>query len=244
MRSTSTQRVRYIEKANNVFAEIKNGMTAWASMYCHHEMSTPMVIMQRDYSVYLPTTLLLPNYIERALYLMNLGLPETRKVFVCGGSGDTYYSLLNQYKLHNETRCNVLANKLTGSENYTTNNLARKGVQTKHKMEFYKSALNGGKYREMYMILRDHSSTDILAVAHRHRVYLNCQGTFFRVDAKNVNEAMTFLIQDRWVFGNGRKSIGYSKGCGQSFESVFSLTDETLELPNLTNFNNESIQII
>ena len=244
MRSTSTQRVRYIEKANNVFAEIKNGMTAWASMYCHHEMSTPMVIMQRDYSVYLPTTLLLPNYIERALYLMNLGLPETRKVFVCGDSGDTYYSLLNQYKLHNETRCNVLANKLTGSENYATNNLARKGVQTKHKMEFYISALNGGKYREMYMILRDHSSTDILAVAHRHRVYLNCQGTFFRVDAKNVNEVMTFLIQDRWVFGNERKSIGYSKGGGLSFESVFRLTDETLKLPNLTNFNNEPIQIL
>lgn len=244
MRSTSTQKVRYIEKANNVFAEIKNGMTEWASVYCHHEMSTPMVIMQRDYSVYLPTTLKLPNYIERALYLMNLGLPETRKVFVCGGSGDTYYSKLNQYKLHNETRCNVLANKLTGSGNYSTNNLARKGIQTKHKMEFYKSALNGGKYREMYMILRDHNSTDILAVAHRHRVYLNCQGTFFRVDAKNVNEAMTFLIQDRWVFGNGRKSIGYSKDGGQSFESVFRLTDETLELPNLTKFNNEPIQII
>lgn len=244
MRSTSTQRVRYIEKVNNVFAEIKNGMTAWASVYCHHEMSRPMVIMQRDYSVYLPTTLLLPNYIERALYLMNLGLPETRKVFVCGDSGDSYYTLLNQYKLHNETRCNVLANKLTGSENNATNNLARKSVQTKYKMEFYKSVLNGGKYREMYMILRDHNSTDILAVAHRHRVYLNCQGTFFRVDAKNVNEAMTFLIQDRWVFGNERKSIGYSKGCGQSFESVFRLTDETLELPNLTNFTKEPIQII
>ena len=244
MRSTSTQRVRYIEKANNVFAEIKNGMTAWASVYCHHEMSRPMVIMQRDYSVYLPTTLLLPNYIERALYLMNLGLPETRKVFVCGDSGDTYYSLLNQYKLHNENRCNVLAKKLTGSENYATNNLARKGVQTKHKMEFYISALNGGKYREMYMILRDNNCTNILAVAHRHRVYLNCQGTFFRVDAKNVNEVMTFLIQDRWVFGNERKSIGYSKGGGLSFESVFRLTDETLKLPNLTNFNNEPIQIL
>lgn len=244
MRSTSTQRVRYIEKAKNVFAEIKNGMTAWASVYCHREMNTPMVIMQRDYSVYLPTTLLLPNYIERALYLMNLGLPETRKVFVCGGSGNTYYSLLNQYKLHNETRCNVLANKLTGSENYATNNLARMGVQTKHKMEFYKSALNGGMYREMYMILRDNNSTDILAVAHRHRVYLNCQGTFFRVEANNVNEAMTFLIQDRWVFGNGRKSIGYSKGGGQSFESVFRLTDESIELPDFTNFNNEPIQII
>lgn len=244
MRSTSTQRVRYIEKANNVFAEIKNGMTAWASVYCHHEQNTPMVITQRDYSVYLPTTLLLPNYIERALYLMNLGLPVTRKVFVCGASTDSYYSLLNQYKLHNETRCNVLANKLAAIENSNTNNLARKGVQTRHKMEFYKSALNGGKYREMYMILRDHNSTDILAVAHRHKVYLNCQGSFIKIDVNNVNVAMTFLIQDRWMFGNGRKSIGYSKGGGQSFETVFRLTDESIELPDFTKFIKETILII
>lgn len=244
MRSTSTQRVRYIEKANNVFAEIKNGMTAWASVYCHHEQNTPMVITQRDHSVYLPTTLLLPNYIERALYLMNLGLPVTRKVFVCGASTDSYYSLLNQYKLHNETRCNVLANKLAAIENSNTNNLARKGVQTRHKMEFYKSALNGGKYREMYMILRDHNSTDILAVAHRHKVYLNCQGSFIKLDVNNVNVAMTFLIQDRWMFGNGRKSIGYSKGGGQSFETVFRLTDESIELPDFTKFIKETILII
>lgn len=244
MRSTSSLRVRYIEKANNIFAEIRNGLTAWASIYCHHEKKTPMLIVQRDYSIYLPTTLMLPNYIERALYLMNLGLPEVRKVFVCGGSGDTYYSLLNQYRLHNETRCNVLANKLTGADDSVINNLVRKGVQTGQKMEFYKSVLNGGKYREIYMVLRDHNTTDILAVAHKHKVFLNCQGIFRKINASNVNEAMTFLIQDKWSFGKGRESIGYSRGGGQSFESVFNLSDETLVLPDLSIFNKESIKII
>ena len=96
----------------------------------------------------------------------------------------------------------------------------------------------------MYMILRDHNSTDILAVAHRHKVYLNCQGSFFKIDVNNVNVAMTFLIQDRWMFGNGRKSIGYSKGGGQSFETVFRLTDESIELPDFTKFIKETILII
>ena len=96
----------------------------------------------------------------------------------------------------------------------------------------------------MYMILRDPYSTDILAVAHRHRVYLNHQGTFYRIDETNVNKAMTFLIQERWIFGNGGKSIGYSKDGGQLFEPVFDLTDDILELPNFTSFKKETIQII
>ena len=244
MRSTSTQRVRYIEKANNVFAEIKNGMTAWASVYCHHEQNTPMVITQRDYSVYLPVTLMLPNYVERALFLMNMGLPETKKVFVCFNPGNSYFSLMNQYKLHNEERCNVFAKKITGAEVSESNMLVRNCIHTKHKMDFYKSNLNGSKYREKYMVLRDINGVDILAVAHNHKVYLNCQGTFFRVDAKNVNEAMTFLIQDRWVFGNGCKAIGHTQGGGQKFETVFNLTTEVLDIPDFSSFSKENIQII
>ena len=243
MRSTSTHKVWYIEKANNKFAKIEQGMLPWASIICHHEMNAPMVIKQKDYSVYLPATLLLPSYVERALYLMNLGLPEIKKVFVCGNSSNTYYTLMNQYKLHNETRCDVFASKISGSDN--NSNLVRDVVRTTHRMEFYKSNFNGSKYRDMYMILKDcNGFDDILAVAHKHKVYLNCQGKFYRLDTKTVNEAMSFLIQDGWVFGFGRKSIGYSKDSGLTFESVFTLTDEVIELPDLSQFHKEDIQII
>lgn len=243
MRSTGTHKTWYIEKANNKFAKIEQGMLPWASIICHHEMNAPMVIKQKDYSVYLPATLLLPSYVERALYLMNLGLPEIKKVFVCGNSSNTYYTLMNQYKLHNETRCDVFASKISGSDNKS--NLVRDVVRTTHRMEFYKSNFNGSKYRDMYMILKDcNGSDDILAVAHKHKVYLNRQGQFYRLDT-TVNEAMSFLIQeDKWAFGLGGTSIGYSRDGGLTFESVFTLTDEVIEVPNLSQFHKEDIQII
>ena len=112
-------------------------------------------------------------------------------------------------------------------------------------MEFYKSSFNGRQYQEIYMILKDRQGADdILAVAHKHKVYLNRQGQFYRLDTRTVNEAMSFLIQDGWVFGSGRKSIGYSKDGGLTFESVFTLTDEVIELPDLSQFHKEDIQII
>lgn len=241
MRSTGTHKTWYIEKTNNKFAKIEQGMLPWASIICHHEMNTPMVIKQKDYSVYLPATLLLPNYVDRALYLMNLGLPETQKVFVCGTPGNTYYTLMNQYKLHDQDRCNILASKISNNHS----NLVRDAVQTTHRMELYKSQFNGHRCLEMYMILKDRKGADdILAVAHKHKVYLNLQGQFYRLDTRTVNEAMSFLIQDGWVLGSGRKSIGYSKDGGLTFESVFTLTDEVIELPDLSQFHKEDIQII
>lgn len=241
MRSTGTHKTWYIEKANNKFAKIEQGMLPWASIICHHEMNAPMVIKQKDYSVYLPATLLLPNYVDRALYLMNLGLPETQKVFVCGTSGNAYYTSMNQYKLHDKERCDLLALKISNNNS----NIVRDVVRTTHRMEFYKSSFNGRQYQEIYMILKDsQGADDILAVAHKHKVYLNCQGQFYRLDTRTVNEAMSFLIQDGWVFGSGRKSIGYSKDGGLTFESVFTLTDEVIELPDLSQFHKEDIQII
>ena len=241
MRSNGTHKTWYIEKANNKFAKIEQGMLPWASIICHHEMNAPMVIKQTDYSVYLPITLLLPNYVDRALYLMNLGLPETQKVFVCGTPGNTYYTLMNQYKLHDKERCDLLASKISNNNS----NLVRDVVRTTHRMEFYKSNFIGSKYRDMYMILKDcNSSDDILAVAHKHKVYLNRQGQFYRLDTRTVNEAMSFLIQNRWKFEPKGASIGYTKNGGLTFESVFTLTDEVIKLPDLSQFNKEDIQII
>ncbi|MDO3388979.1 hypothetical protein Q3C19_00670 [Bacteroides sp. ET489] len=243
MRSTGTHKTWYIEKANNKFAKIEQGMLPWASIICHHEMNAPMVIKQKDYSVYLPATLLLPNYVDRALYLMNLGLPETQKVFVCGTPGNTYYTLMNQYKLHDQDRCNILASKMSNNHS----NLVRDAVQTTHRMELYKSQFNGRRCLETYMILKNRKGADdILAVAHKHKIYLNCQGKFYRLDTRTVNEAMSFLIQNknRWKFEPKGASIGYTKNGGLTFESVFTLTDEVIKLPDLSQFHKEDIQII
>ena len=151
---------------------------------------------------------------------------------------------MNKYNLKYETRCQVLANKLTGSETSADTNLVRNAIPTNHKMEFCESKLNGKKCRERYMILKDKNGSDILAVAHWHNVYLNSRGQFYKIETDSVNKAMTFLIRAKWAFAKGGKSIGYSKNGGQLFEPVFNLTDETLTLPDLSNFNKETIQIV
>lgn len=236
-------RNRYIEKQDRNFAKIDNGMIAWASIYCHHEINRPMVILQKDGNkVYLPMALKLPNYVERALYLMNLGMPRIQKVFVCGSSGDTNYSLFNQYNLYDNTRCKMLASMLTGADINEPNNIVRYGVCSKMKMELYRSYLNGKKYVDMYLVLKD--AIGILAIAHNHKVYLNHNGIFYRMESKTINEAMTFLIRESWAFAPGGQSIGFAKGGGTTFETVIRLTNEILETPSFSNFNKESIIIL
>ena len=46
----------YIEKSNKKFAELSKGFVGWASIYCHHEQGTPMVIISGNH-VLLPSSL-------------------------------------------------------------------------------------------------------------------------------------------------------------------------------------------
>ncbi len=244
IKSSTGQIMRYIEKLNNEFAKIGKGLTPWASIYIHHEMKTPMAVFTRDHSVYLPATLALPDYIERALFLMNLGVPILEKVFICGNMTTSYYTMANHYELHSEARCEALALKLTGNVPSDSNNLTRPAVRTDLKMEFYRSTPDYGKW-EMYLILKQ--NTDILAIAHKHTVYVYVPSKkqFRKLDVETVNKGMSFFIKkNSWQFGPEGKSIGYSNDKGRTFESVFQLTDETIDLPALSKFEKENIQII
>ena len=245
IKNSTGQKYRYIEKSNNEFAEIGKGLTTWASIYCHHEMKTPMAVFTRDNTVYLPTTLALPCYVERALYLMNLGLPVLEKVFVCGNTTISYYTMANHYGLHSKARCDALASKLTGGASSDSNYLARRAIRTNLKMEFYRSSPDYGKW-EIYLVLKQ--ETDILAVAHKHMVYVYVPSKkqFRKLDVDTVNKGMSFLIENnkKWKVGPEGKTIGYSNDKGLTFEHVFSLTEDVIDLPDLSKFDKEYIKII
>ena len=243
--NSSILKDKFIENVDGRFAKIEAGLTTWASIYCYHEKNTPMVILQKGNRVFLPTTLKLPNYIERALYIMNLGMPNSQKVFVCGSSASTYYSTLYQYNLYDSTRCSVFASRLTGEDVSNSNNLTRYAVQTKMKMEFYRPSINGKKQQEYYLVLKDTNGADILAVAHKHKVYLrNRKNQFCRMETETINEAMTFLIEKNWMFATDGQSIGISTRGGIDFTSIYKLTNDGLEIPDLSKYIKESIQIL
>ena len=231
----------YIEEKENMYAEIGQNLLSWASVYCLQKQATPLIGIKES-SVYLPKTLLLPFYVQRALYLMNLGLSEVEKVFICESSGTSYFTNMERYNLHTIDRCNIFASKIVGTTELSSSKLIKSCVNTSYKMELWRSALIGRKKSETYLILKNNDS--ILAIAHQHTVYLNCKGIFRKIIANSVNEAMTFLIKNNWKFLQGSTSIGYSINYGDSFKPVFKISHEKLLVPKPSNYKIEPIKII
>lgn len=242
MRGSGGKKYWYIEGPNNKFAEVRQGYVPWASIYCHYEQDAPMVI-QKNNSVFLPATLILPEYVQRSLYLMNLGLPQIKNVFVCGRPGKSYYSQMVQYNLRDSGRCETFASKIAGEAIGESVKHVRKSIDTKCKMEFWKLPFSGRRHREAYLVLKDYKD-EILAIAHDGNVYLSCQGNFKRIIADTINEAMTFLITEKWQFLQSYRSIGRSKNGGQNIEPVFEISNEILKTSDPSKYNKESIQII
>lgn len=234
---------RYIEdkdgKGKFKFSDIPDGMTTWASLYCHYEIGIYMVILDNDSkSVLIPKSLLLPNYIQRALYLMNMGLPEQKRVFICGNKGDDYYSVMNKYELHNKERCQVFASKISGEKC----KLVREKIQNRSdfKMEFWTSK---NKFKpEKYLVLKYHEK--MLAIANGNDIYYNKKGQLKKIKANSDsrNDIMSYLITENWKCDNN--SIGKSYNGGVYFEEKYRLEEKTINIPNKDNFNVIDIEIV
>lgn len=236
----------YLEGKGGMMAEIPAGLVAWASVYCHHEAGFPMLIVNRDYSVFLPASLLLPVYVQRALYLMNVGLPEVLKVFICDSKWESYYVCMYKYKLYSAERCRVLVSKLAGEgAAELSSSSVRQGDDRcfTRRMEYWVSKFDGRKCRERYLVLYDTGNTDVLAIVCRHQVYLYSNGCFCRMETADMNGALTFLIKENWCYSSGKSSIGYSRQGGLVFEKRYHLTDERIEMPDEMNFSKERIII-
>lgn len=240
MRTIANLKQWYIEKSNNYFAEIPQGYIAWASMYCLHEQNSPMLVYGEK-SVYLSNSLMLPNYVQRALYLMNLGLPEQRKVFMCDNPDSNYFSIMSYYHLNSNERREVLVSKITGNEA----GIARKCVDSKGlEMEFWRSRINVRKQSERYLVL--YSDNVVLAIATDGKVYLNCLGVYHRINSEHsMNKILSFLIKEKWNYLYDRTAIGYSRKGGNEITKVYDISPtELIELPEKERFNIDKIEII
>ena len=154
--SDNHQKIWYIEKQGHLFARVEKGAYSWASIYCYHEIGLTMVILNRDNSILIPSSLMLPNYVQRALYLMNLGLPQKKKVFICGSKDNKYYTLMDEYRLSSMERCVSFASKLSGmkdeSSTLVRNHFEDKGNKQYH-MEFWQEKFNGKKRTKKLLVL-------------------------------------------------------------------------------------------
>lgn len=233
----------FIESEPNKFASIPDGFIPWASFYCHRQRKSLMIVLHNK-EIYMPQTLLLPHYIHRTLYLMNLGGPSEQKVFILGQKDNNYFSMMNKYDLRTKKRSELFAKKITGDEDVDKSNLVRKAITPKHHtIEYWKEVLNGRKYRKHYLIVRYGES--VVAIVHQRRVYIAYNGKFLMLESdKTVNETLTFIIKENWIFSSQHDSIGLSKNCGSEFEPCFNISNEEIEMPIKSNYKIEKINIL
>lgn len=233
----------YIEKKESNFAQVPIGYDTWASLYCHHMIGSPLVVLNdRNSEVLIPSSLWLPNYVQRALYLMNLGLPKQRKVFICDTDSDDYYTIMKEYHLKSKDRCEILADKITGGDD----RLKRYSVRSKFEMHFWTEKRVGRMSRKNYLVLKNNGN--VIAIVHNRNVYLNDNGIYKRVYSHtptSMNKIISFLIKENWQFSKPHDSIGYRKNYGAvEYEKVYDLKEENIELPNENNYEDSIIQII
>ena len=235
----------YIESNNNSFADVPEGYVTWASIFCHQKRESPMVMVDRCHDeIYIPYSILIPSYIQRALYLLNLGLPKIQKVFICNVNNDHYYHVMKKYQFHSDDRCKDFTWKFIGGDK-STPHLIRDCTISNIKLELWTSKFNGNKRKHQYLVVFDDSMKNgILAIIHKKSIYLNCGGQFNKIICDNFNEGLSFLIKEKWNYGPGKKSIGFSRQGGTDYQRKYDISGECIELPNEDKFNKETIKVI
>lgn len=235
----------YIE-SNNSFADVPEGYVTWASIFCHQKRECQMVMVDRCHDeIYIPYSILIPSYIQRALYLLNLGLPKTQKVFVCNGNNDHYYHVMKIYQLHSDDRCKDFTWKFIGGDKSRPHLIRDCTINSNIKLELWTSKFNGNKRKHQYLVVFDDSMQHgILAIIYKKSIYLNCGGHFNKIICENFNECLSFLIKEKWNYGLGKKSIGFYRQGGTDYQKKYDILGENIELPNGDKFDKEIIKVI
>ena len=234
----------YIEQGNNNFAEFPVELLSWASIYCHRKIASPTIISNRD-KVLILDSLVLPNYVQRALYLMNLGLPKRRKVFICDSKFDRYYFEMKEYQLYDNTRVETFISQFADQERlWVRNKVELPKYKCKYKMYLWVRVTK--KQKETYLVLKNDSS--IMAIVHKNSVYLYHESnrSLRRIvsNSHSMNQVMSFLITKSWMYGENGNAIGYSKDGGVGFERVYEISEETITIPTENNFKSTEIEIV
>jgi hypothetical protein len=234
----------YIEAGEKHFAAVPKGLDTWASMYCHRAIKRPMVfVSNRDhFPIYIPDSIWIPSYIQRALYLMNPGLPKKQKAFICDYPSNKYYHDMKTYNLHSNDRCKEFSLKFVGNSE-DAQNLVRTISPEKFTAELWTSKVNGKKHSDQYLFIYE-KRYEILAFVHKKTVYLSYNGQYYKIIADSMNEALTFLMKENWSFGTGRISIGINKQGGTDYQKKYDIVQSEITLPTADKFKIENIKVI
>lgn len=141
----------YIEKSGKGDFFEPSISEKWNELFCYYKRNKPFIIKGAQH-IYLPEDLRLPSLIQRSLFIMNVGLPAYKKVFICDNPSKMLYTSVRSYKV-NDARLQVVYEKLTGNRDVTNNPFIREKVTSSRNHEYDK-----WEYRmELWTRIEDHN---------------------------------------------------------------------------------------
>ncbi len=141
----------YIEKSEKGDFFKPSISEKWNDLFCYYKRNKPFIIKGSQH-IYLPEDLRLPSLIQRSLFIMNVGLPAYKKVFICDNPSKMLYTSVRSYKV-NDARLRVVYEKLTGNGDPTHNPCIRDKVTSSRNHEYDK-----WEYRmELWTRIEDHN---------------------------------------------------------------------------------------
>ena len=231
----------YIENEQNQFARLSdNSLLPWANIYCGLKKNNPIVSMKGT-KLYVAKKMQLPIPILRALYMTGLGLPDTKKVFICNNKGsDQYYHEMNVYDCLRVDMCRNIVDKLKGKETLPNKYYSMELWSLDQEQRFSNT---NNRYR-YYLLLKNNN--EIIAIACGKRVYIKRNESYCMIDG-TMNDVFSYLIGNgrSWTFVNNNEIGVTANGGTQIVERRYTYsTDNTISLPEQDGYKIEIIEII
>lgn len=95
--------IYWIEMDEDRFCDSSVKEVSWMGLYCRYKKNLPMIMASNTGEICLPKTMLmhLPYIVQRAMYVMNNGLPRSVRAFICDNkfTKEPLFSTLKIYNL-------------------------------------------------------------------------------------------------------------------------------------------------
>jgi hypothetical protein len=187
----------------------------WNELFCYYKRNKPFIIKGTQH-IYLPEDLRLPSLIQRSLFIMNVGLPAYKKVFLCDNPSSMMFTRMKSYKI-NDDRLQTVYKILTGTIDFNNLYLRERIVSAKNnkneKWAYHLKLWSKQDKEELNKRIPDrilvleyanyrYNTSEIVAASslfknkkgHIQSTYVMKEGRLFEVTS-SCNEIMSFIIK-------------------------------------------------
>ena len=245
----------WIERSNNDYNRVTIPDLAWAYLYCLYKKQKNICTKDIDKLLF-PGKLHLPVMMQRALYILNFGVPEKVKAFICQNDDDTnvYYNIIKRYHIkdsNSQTRIPLVIRAITGRSDNEQNTSIRHRITPSYKLFIWKNKNRSSRNNRSLLVLTDITGREIYGFGTKKdmnsfKIYLrmySSENCFSLVDKDNINEVFSKILESNWADMMIKRILRDPERISQCI-GVKIANERCVQLPPREEYEIEEIQII